>query len=225
MTEFFSVSHNGFENRGFPWARSIISGLKDRPTCSTCGVISDYPSGDLLVRLEKKKARFWPDALGCGAWPVFIVSARVLEVWESNGVEVPSVGRVYIAPPAAPGLVLEDAPAYHWIDGEALLDTKLDFDASGFVGVEFCPECGRRTDDVRATYDRRRSAVWPYAIREETWGRRALFTTDLSPAAFFCTRKLVDLASEFKLTNFRFVPTEKGGSGAPIQYLERGRSG
>ncbi|KAA3610781.1 MAG: hypothetical protein DWQ01_07670 [Planctomycetota bacterium] len=219
MTKFYSVRHNSFNNDGLPWIQSIVSGLEDGPTCTTCGVNLDYTSGDLQVLLEIKKVELWPDVLGCGAWSVLIVSGRVLEVWESHDVIVSSAGKVQIVPPYPANLAVDEAPAYFWINGESLLDARLNFDASGFVGVEFCPECRTRSDDIGATYDKQHSAVWPYVIVEETWGGRDLFTTDLSPSWYFCTRKLIDLASKYKLTNFRFAPADEGDRGSPIQYL------
>ena len=86
----------------------------------------------------------------------------------------------------------------------------MDFDASGFVDVRFCPECGTRTDDISATGTRRQSAPYPYAFRLGTWNGDHLFTTDLSPCAFFCTERVLECARKHRLTNFRFTAAEDG---------------
>jgi hypothetical protein len=49
-----------------------------------------------------------------------------------------------------------------------------------------------------------------------------LFTTDLSPTAFFCTNQVVDCARRNRHSNFRFLPVELGaGAGhRGVDYLQ-----
>ena len=98
---------------------------------------------------------------------------------------------------------------YFWLDGQKIQGAMLDFEESGFVNVQFCPECNTRTDDIGATFDRQHSRVYPYAFRPGTWTGLNLFTTDLSHCSFFCTEAVVECARKHKLTNFRFVPAEE----------------
>src|SRR6185436_3090339 len=137
--EFFSVWHNTFATRGFPWAERILSGMEQRPPCARCGVDGRRPVGDLEVTLEKRKGTAWPDVLGCGAHPLFIVSGRVLEAWREDdlGVE-PPCQRVFIAGELPRGLEGHTPPDYYWLDGERMQGARMDFEASGFVGVGFC---------------------------------------------------------------------------------------
>ena len=88
----------------------------------------------------------------------------------------------------------------------------MDFEASGFVDVRFCAECGTRTDEISATFHRQHSGVWQYVFRRGTWNGSNVFTTDLSPCRFFCTEAVVDCARKYKLTNFRFIPVEEGAN-------------
>lgn len=101
-----------------------------------------------------------------------------------------------------------------------MMGARVDFDASGFVSVRFCERCGTRNDDLRATYDRQHSGIWPMRFLEGTWNGADVFTTDLSPAAFFCTEKVVECARQNRHTNFAFVPAERAASSTePIDYL------
>ena len=223
---FLSVRHNSFSVRGTPWAQKVVQGLTTGPACEVCGVESYRADGPISVLLEPGKGVEWPDVLGCGAYPFFIVSARVLEIWQDEGVGSFPHHRVDILPPF-PGKIATPPPEYCWIDGSKMRGAAIDFDASGFVGVRFCPGCGNRTDDVGATYDRRRSGTWPFQIVAGSWNGAKLFTTDLSPTKFFCTQDVLHSAARHRLTNFRFLRAEDGDDAASkgIAYLSGGRRG
>ena len=219
--QLLSVGHDSFRTRGSPWIQSVVSGLEREPECRLCGVASWSAPGDIEVRLESGKGNMWADVLGCGAYPFFIVSEPVLRAWGDEGIGAFPHHRVLIAPPYPKKLRDLTPPDYYWLDGSRMRGALLDFDASGFVAVRFCPHCGNRTDDVGATYDRQRSARWPYAFVPGSWTGTRIFTTDISPTKFFCTRDVLDSAARHKFTNFRFVPTEDSNmpGSAGIKYL------
>jgi hypothetical protein len=85
----------------------------------------------------------------------------------------------------------------------------LDYERSGFVGVRRCA-CGKVLYDVARTYDRQQGGQAPYAFVEGSWHGADMFTTDFSPNLFFCTEKVLQCATAHRLTNFRFVPAERG---------------
>ena len=221
MTAFFSITHNSFYHRGLPWIQSIVAGFQTGPHCDECGADPYWPEGDLQAVLEKGRANKWPDVLGCGAYPLLVVSSRVLEAWDTERIGVFPTGRVTLLPPFPKGLEGTESPVYYWLDGGRMFGARMDFDASGFVDVRFCSTCGRRTDNISATYERQHSRVWPYKFVEGTWTGLNLFTTDLSPAAYFCTELVVDCAAKHQHTNFRFISAELGdGTGSKGQaYL------
>jgi hypothetical protein len=168
------------------------------------------------VVLDCKGATAWPDILGSGDYPAFIVSERALSAFEQSGVAVYRGGRVHVASVLPPPLARR-APAYSWVDGARHLGARLDFEASGYVGVAFCPECGRRTEDIAATYRVQHASVVPTRILEHTWNGADLFTTDLSPTAFFCTARVVESARRALITNARVVPAEQGAHGEALE--------
>lgn len=225
---FLSVRHNSFHTRGYPWAQSVVEGLTTGAPCEVCGVEPLIAEGDISVTLEPRKGKEWPDVLGCGAYPFFIVSGRVIEAWGEEGVGAFPRHRVNVLPPFPDKLRASPPPDYFWLDGERMRGASLDFEASGFVGVRFCPRCGNRTDDIGATYERQRSRAWPFVFIPGAWTGAKLFTTDLSPTKFFCTEDVLHSAARHGLTNFRFLRAEDGNSpgGEGIRYLpEKARRG
>jgi hypothetical protein len=148
---FLSVSHNSFNTKGFPWAERVATGLTSGPACDACGVKQLVAAGDIDVTLEPRKGSAWPDVLGCGAYPFFIVSARVIEAWEEDRIGPYPHHRINVLPPFPEQLRARSSPEYFWLDGAGMRGALLDFVASGFVGVRFCPQCGNRTEDIGAT--------------------------------------------------------------------------
>lgn len=211
MTSVFLVKHDSFHGKEtrYPWATKILRSMDRVDECDQCGGANTSPRGDLTVQLEPHQGREWPDILGCGAYPLLIVSDTALKLWCTLGLKPPK-WKVFIDGPM-PGLPPPDRRTYWWVDGASMLGAKVDFDKSGYVGVRFCRKCGRREDDVAATYERQRERVWPTVFVRESWNGAQLFTTDISPTRFFCTQVIADASKDAKLTNFRFEEVGKIG--------------
>lgn len=210
--QFFSVNHNSLKNKKYPWIEKIVEGRINLNKCSKCGTIDSCPTSDIKVVLEKKKGFEWPDVLGIGAYPLLIVSEKTVNSWQKEGVEnIPSY-RVFIVGNLPEGIVEKQKPIlnYYWIDGKRMRGALLDFSKSGYVDVHFCPDCGNRTHNIPATYDRQHKKRWPYVFKENSWNNKHLFTTDISNTKFFCTEKIVNLVNKYSLTNFLFTPIKEG---------------
>jgi len=180
---------------------------------------------DIDLLLQRNKGSKWPDALGCGAEPLFIVSKRVIEDWKREGIGDFPTHKVVIASPYPKKLENTKRPEYLWLEGEDMLGAKIDFEASGYVGVVFCSKCGRRSDDISATYDRHHSGVWPEVIIPGSWNGSNIFTTDISQYAFFCTELVLECAKKYRHMNFQFIPIERSASSLEgIKYLSRGKN-
>ena len=222
MSRLYEFGHNAAYSSGVPEIGEIVTGLVDLGECQLCKGLRRYPEGDLVVRVEGHRAKHWTDVLPCGDYPCLIVSTKFVSACRDAGVEVTIGGAVRISEPLENGLAIEDAPHYAWIDGPQHFGAKVDFEASGYVGVQFCSVCGRRWDDVGKTYDRQHATPPPPTVFVEgSYTGLDLFTTDISPTAFFCTQKVVDCASQHRLTNCRFTPIESGITGDPIDYLAK----
>jgi len=222
MPKFFKVTHGGSADRRFAWAARINAGLDRGVRCDECGAVTLRPRGDVCVEIDQDAcASAWPDIMGCGHYPLFIVSGCVLDDWRSMNVGDVVAHHVNIAERIPRGLREDAAPSYFWLDGEEMLGARIDFEESGFVGVRFCATCGRRTDDIEATFDRQEAGVWPYIFANGSWSGAKLFTTDLSPTAFFCTDLVVAVAGKKRHTNFKFVPIERAASSTVgIEYMD-----
>lgn len=217
---FYNIGHNTAYKRGMPEIYEIVSGITELGKCPLCGVSRREPSGDLKVCLGKTRATAWPDVIACGDYPCFVVSERFVDAMKQAGVRL-ELGRVDFVGPYESGLSMLEAPQYFWIDGKKHFGGRMDFDASGFVNVRFCKACGVRSDDISATYDRQHANPPPglFIHYDESKGLD-LFTTDLSPTAFFCTEKVYRAAKKGRLKNFRFEPVKQAVSNQvpPVSY-------
>lgn len=215
---FFRICDNSFDKRGYPWGQDILRGYNVVGRCFECseeGTRISVVRGEVEIGLAPRKGSQWPDMIGCGHYPLFIISRRMMDDWRNDGVgEFPSAP-VLIAEPLPKKLAGTRPPEYVWLDGKQMQGALLDFDVSGYVDVQFCPSCGTRTDDISATHRRRddtRNGIWHDTFVEGSWNGANIFTTDLSPCVFCCTWKVVECARRHKHTNVRFVPIEAGSA-------------
>lgn len=224
MTRFYSVSDRTSYARGAPVIKKIKSGMVEGGICRVCGGARRWPHGDLLVQLGRSRAEFWPDVIACGDYPCLVLSQRFVDALEQSGAGFRLGGRVEFSNVEDTGLSIA-SPQYYWVDGARSCAGAMDFDASGFVDVQFCPSCGRRTDNIGATYDRRHAQPAPGDVfKFDEHSGLDIFTTDLSPTAFFCTERVVSCAKINKVTNAAFRRVEDGRYGKPLD-LARWRPG
>lgn len=218
-TRFFTVSNNIFNTSGVPWIQEISEGLIVEKTCNTCLRTFEYPKGDITVVLESETGTKWSDVLGCGHYPLLIVSCRVIEAFEKEKLLSFPYHKVYIEKPYPKRLDEVSMPDYYWIDGPKMLGAKLNFQASKFVECGFCPECGTREIDQIKTFELQDKG-YSYIFKNDTWNNSDLFVTDLSDTLFFCTDKILDCAKKYNLSNFRFIPVETANDLKGINYLK-----
>jgi hypothetical protein len=219
--QFFSVSNSSFDIRGFPWIDDIVEGFNLGPDCNTCGSEGLLRPGKIEVTLDRHKGTVWPDVLGCGAYPLFIVSGRVLQAWEAELSFAPETYEVKVVGKLPKKLGSSRPPDYHYVNGKTLEGVKMDFAASGYVDIEICPECGTLSYNIGATDKKQNRNKYPHVFLKDSWAGKDLFTPEHWPYVFFCTEKLLQCATKFKLTNFRFTPTEEGNSfeSKGVRYL------
>lgn len=217
MTNLYRFSENSAYSEGVPEIFRISKGLIDRGYCLTCDRGMRRPEGDLIVELGRGRPKYWPDAIPCGGYPCFVVSEKFMHSMAESGVEVMLGGKVVFERTPKVYQSLPVPGNYYWLDGDRHFSTELDFDASGFVNNRFCEACGARSDDISASYDRRHAQPPPGYVFKST-PELDIFTTDISPTAFFCTQKVLDIAKMHSLTNLSFTPVEMGDMARPIKY-------
>ena len=217
MTRYFSIRHNTARNRRFPEICKIVDGVIDSGPCPTCKSGRRKPDGTLRVLVARRQAALWPDVIACGDYPCLVVSNRFVAAMRSCGVVMYIGGDVVVVDADGSPCSIDLNPMYAWIDGAASVSAVMNFEASGFVDVRFCPSCRIRSNDISRTYDRQHVASHPgYVLTYNSAIGLDVFTSDLSPTAFFCTQRVVDCASQNKLTNIAFRPLEQAGVGEPI---------
>jgi len=208
---FFSIGHNSANEEGWPEIATILDGIANLGPCPECGVSRRRPIGDLHVRTGAMQVVRWPDIIACGDYPCFVVSLKFVESMRKCGISIEIGGEVIVEEYSPTDIIEQLRPKYFWIDGWRHCVGKVDFEASGFVDVRFCGTCGNRTDNVKATYLRQHADPRPELVirlsGESTFG---LFTTDISPTAFFGTPRVIECAQKSKLTNLATRPIAGG---------------
>lgn len=218
MTSYYGISDNTFDKDGMPWIQSIVDGLVDIGRCLVCQR-GQSKLGDLKVLMQDERAKYWPDVLGCGAYPCFVVSQRFVDSMRKDGIRLVLGGGVKILEPVENELSLKDAPPYYWVDGKRHRAAKMDFEASGYVDARFCRECGAFSSDISATNSRQHAdPPPPITFHYDEGSGYDLFTTDMSWAYFLCTERVLRCASLNKLTNIEFTRVEDGRHGKSITY-------
>ena len=186
--------------------------------CDLCKSMDLRAQGELVVESEPRRARRWPDLLGCCVGQ-FVVSDRFVEAMRDDGVRVEIGGGVEIVEPLRYPLTMAgDPPAYFWVDGARHLAARMDFEATGYVGAHRCGDCGALLFDVAETYRIQHGDSPPPVVFERVRDSGLdLFTTDFSPLDFYCTERVVHCVQRQGLTNVALVAVERGVHGEPAE--------
>jgi hypothetical protein len=161
--------------------------------CPDCGRGAQYPAGNFDVTLEGGSK--FPDVLGCGAYPLLILSQRALKLFNSTGIGCFQQYPVGVAAVNGSHLRAEESPAYYRteVTGECMID----FKASGARITSICERCGEiRTDPP---------IIRRFKIIEGSWNGCDLFRDHrYYPRVSFCTQRVVELAKAHGITNCHF---------------------
>jgi hypothetical protein len=195
MNELYELRDNSMHLPRYAWAGNAIGEGWDRESaCDVCGDGPEESSTNLDVIITKGSK--YPDILGCGAYPFLIVSARTLLVWQAHGIRGYDTYPVSIVEVKPQRLQTVVPPEYARIEPRG--SCSVDVEASGFVSGSFCERHQRA---------RVRQLVLSPAMQlvPGSWDGSDLFRDPVHfPRVIFCTRRLVDICLEAKLTNFRF---------------------
>ena len=214
MTTFYGISDRTLSARGMPWIAGFTEGVVPTHKCKVCGGVRLHPSRIMRARLDPKRGTQWPDMIGDGhlVW-LFIASGRFVEALRTEGIRVELGGCIDFIGTAPKRLSLDDAPDYHWVDPDRHRAAKMDYAASGFVGVTRCASCGRQSYDIKASRPDESPRVFDY----DASSGLDLFTTDMG-MGFYCTERVLECARKYRLTNVAFWPVEQGPFGKPVKY-------
>ncbi len=195
--QFYKLTNNSIYSRGWTWAWSLIPRLDTiSSVCDVCHIgrlyPGRYPERSLGVAVEGGTK--YPDVLGCGSYPLLIVSAQVIADWKKNDVSGYREFLLTVTKSQGKKIEVVTPPQYFHIEvsGRCLLD----LEAMGVDITYQCPKCG---------YTRKNPTNgFPFIVRQETWDGSDLFISELFPQSVFCTQKVFDLAASNRRTNFCF---------------------
>lgn len=192
-------------------------------SCSICGLkymaqrsesYYDRPMKALLYTGNR-----WTDIIGSGERSFFtIISQRVLEIWESEGIgKFPSFP-VTVIPPYKK--MTEPPPMYHRLDYKKMEGAELDLEVSGFISPKYCEVCQTHSYDWIQSDRMKNFKITPYVIKEGTWNGDNVFRPSYPEGFMFCTEKVVDCAAKYKMTNFCFTPLEIAHSAVSFRGID-----
>jgi len=196
--KFYTFRNNSSYNEQFTWASNIHSKseMVDR-ICPEYGVRERYPSGAFDVSVEGGNQ--YPDILGCGTYPLLIVSQNVVNDWKRAGITSFHSYPVGISEVDSIGLQDIHYPAYFRIEIDGRC--KIDLEGSGLRVIRHSLECHYLVTEP--------SVASGFKMVLDSWDGSPIFRDDnLYPNVYFCTELVLQLARENKHTNFRFETME-----------------
>lgn len=199
--QFYQFGNNSAYEKQWTWAWRIhATSHVINFHCDKCGRSAKYPSGSFDMDLEGGSA--YPDVLGCGSYPLLVVSERVISAWSNAGVQSFQMYPVTIASITSDvgQLSTSSAPKYYGV--EVTGNCMIDLAASGVVIERVCEKCGEAT--------RKPMTGHGFKMVKGSWDGSDLFRDSrYFPRVLFCTEKVLNVASARSLTNFRFEPMEE----------------
>lgn len=159
--------------------------------CEVCGRKGRYPKHEFAVDVEGGKK--FPDFLQCNAYPLMIVSQKVIDNWLAEGISGFSYYNVLIRNVISP-------QEYYHVVVEGTCEP--DLGKMGFEIVKQCPKCSEVFFD---------KPLWKnknFNIKQESWDGKDIFTAKHFPRIVLCDEKLVDISKKYKHSNCRIVPLE-----------------
>ncbi len=197
--QLYQMSDNTCLSRGWTYApRFYPIDSHVRYRCTKCGAIANYPMGKYAIDLEGGTK--YPDILLCGAYPLLIVSERVLNDWVNSGITGFQSFPLEIREIASEKLKTKERIQYYGI--EVTAKCELDLEAMDVKIISKCDRCG----NVRLSKDS--MDIEELVIKPESVENSDIFVSEIFPAIILVTQKVVKCACINKHTNFSFVKAE-----------------
>lgn len=205
MTEFFKFT----SSRSNVYAPTILNKEDHFLLCKKCGarfLKNRQMDVDLLIEGKGKL----PDMLMCGSFPLFIVSPKVVDCWEQNGITGYRSSRARLFRKVNKELVEEDV-CYRNVEitGRA----ELDFEKMG-VQVTVCSVCGSHQFNKN---------TWEFGeaiYKPNSWDGSDLFVFTYFEYSPLCGMKNLEVIYKNKLTNFCFMKMEDKFNYASSQEVD-----
>jgi hypothetical protein len=198
---------NNSAKKKYTWAYKIEAGKKKSYRCQQCGKMVVKYAGPISVSVEGGTE--YPDILGCGEFPLVIVTELVISAWESNEIKCFNKNPIKIINVESEKLTKVTPPNYFWIEIEG--NCSLDLKKSGYYDVKVCKKCGQ--PDYFDPFK-----LIGYEFIPGSYSGEHLFRDEKSfPYINFCTEDVLRIAGKYSFTNFHFERMD-----SPNDFSSRG---
>ena len=188
MKDFYMSGHVNLT----PYAPSISTG-ESSEICQCGGVVYDIDHKNISLVIEGK--RKLSDHLMCGAYPLIVVSTKVIEAWEKYNVTGYKAFPVKKLVNVKGNEMITDMKYFNvQVTGK---EVELDFEEMGVYVKNQCPICGKCEFNKE---------VWEFGkpiIKEDTYDGSDWFLTGYFKSPL-CTKRILEITFKEKLKNFRF---------------------
>lgn len=176
----YSITDNTIEETQWTWAIEALprlAAISER--CDVChrGRLYPGPYPERALDAEVEDGTSYPDILGCGSYPFFIISEVTLLHLKSCSVESFQPFPLNII--QATGSIIEtvNPPQYHHL--KIAVGCELDFPAMGVSVLEHCPKCYFSRFDPSSDFD--------LVVKENSLCGYDLFVSEFLPCIAICT--------------------------------------
>lgn len=194
----YSVTDNTIEEKQWTWAIEALPRLATvSRRCDVCHRGRLYPGRypERALDAEVEDGTSYPDILGCGSYPFFILSEATLLNLESHGVEGFQPFPLTITKATGPIIEAVTPPRYHHL--KIAVGCELDFHAMGVSVLGHCSKCYFTRLDP--SYD------FNLVVREKSLRGYDLFVSEFLDCMAICTSRFKDIVEQNHGTNFEFT--------------------
>jgi hypothetical protein len=179
--QFFKIRYKNYSPWIWKFVRKDDYCLLEERRCSACGETLprtqknenyyDRPFDALLHKMGSK----WTDCIGSGEGVFTLVSQRVLEIWEAEGIGKFPAFPVKIIPPY-PKKVMQPPPIYYRLDNKRIIGAEMDLEASGFINVRYCDRYHNYFCDYIQSQRMSDFKITLQILKDRTWNGKHIFS-------------------------------------------------
>jgi len=194
----YSVIDNTIEETQWTWAWALRPRLATIiKNCDLCHRGSLYPGRypERALDAEVEDGTSYPDILGCGSYPFFILSEAMLLHLESCGIESFQSFPLNITRATGSAIKTVNPPQYYHL--KLAVGCELDFPKMGVSVVEHCSKCYYTRVDPSSGFDT--------VVKGKSLHGYDLFISEFFPCKAICTSRFKDIVEQNHGTNFEFT--------------------
>lgn len=194
----YSITDNTIEETQWTWAIEALprlAAISER--CDVCHRGRLYPGlyPERALDAEVEDGTSYPDILGCGSYPFFIISEATLLNLKHYGVESFQSFPLNITKATGPTIEAVTPPQYYHL--KISVGCELDLHAMGISVLEHCSKCYFTKVDPSYDFD--------LVVKEKSLRGYDLFISEFFPCVTICTSRFKEIVEQSRGTNFGFT--------------------